>query len=172
MATSIDNIERALAVYNGRETATLEALLSEGAVDGMAVQHLVNRIPSYDANAEVGATWLLLEALKSGSRFNAPTQAACLDAMTQLKRWESKLHMARAVEFLALSDAQAESVSEILRSWASDSAAFLRAWSVTALVQLAKRHPALETAADAALARAKNDPAASVRARLRRLGLK
>lgn len=170
MRTLIDNIERALAVYNGKETATLKALLAEGAVDEEAIGHLTAQLPAYGENAEIGATWLLLEALKSGARFNEPTQAACLAAMPQLKRSESKLHMARAVEFLVLSDAEAESASEILQSWTSDNAAFLRAWSVTALVQLAKRHAALKTVADAALAQAKSDSAASVRARLRQIG--
>ena len=172
MTAPQDAIERTLAAYNGKETATLEALLGEGVVDDAAIEHLVDRIPAYDANAEVGATWLLLEALKNGARLNGRTQTAYLEAMSHLKRSESKLHMARAIEFLSLSDEEARTIAEQLQFWTVDKAAFLRAWSVTALVHLGQSHPALKTAADAVLEQEKNDPAASVRARLRQLGVK
>ena len=87
-----------------------------------------------------------------------------------LSHWAARLALcqmlARHAEYL---EADPESAATFLRDCTEDTKPFVRAWAVTAFHQLGQRKPRFRDEAEALLARAVQDPAKSVQARLRRL---
>jgi len=81
----------------------------------------------------------------------------------------ARLHLAQAVEELAVPEAQADRFARFLEAGLGSERPFLRAWSMSGMIALARQHARYLGRAEAALRSAFEDPAASVRARARRV---
>lgn len=122
-----------------------------------------------DEEAQSAASWLLLEYVRGGARLNDAATDALVVSLDDVTDGYARLHVCHVLATLELGADHVEPVRDFLRLATRASLPFLRAWSVDTLVRLAKEHDALRADADRALARARKDPAASVRARVRRI---
>ena len=122
------------------------------------------------AGIAAGATWILKAEADDGARFDATTITPLMTALGSLPSWQASLHVCQAAEALQLSPEQAGAFFDWAASLTDHARPFLRAWSLHAMVITALSFDSYRDAAEAALAAADDDPAASVRARARKLG--
>ena len=146
-----------------------------------ALAALVEREPPTDAwldaliagarepDSDVVATWLLRAYLERGADLDRSRVAALLRSLPRLQHDDAKLHLCQSVALLDVPTRSAEPLARFLRPCAEGEAKFLRAWAVDAFVRLARQHSRYADEAGRWLERARRDPAASVRARARRI---
>ena len=116
-----------------------------------------------------GATWILKAELEDGASLTPAMTQTLIGSLERLRAWQAMLHVCQLVDYLELTAEQAGRMIAWARSLADHSRPFLRAWSVHVRVVLGRKFKAYQRDADAALALAENDKAASVRARARQL---
>jgi len=126
---------------------------------------------SFDPDARVadGATWILKAELEDGAKLLPDQTERLVSSLGALTSWQSLLHVFQMIERVPLDESQAGRVVRWARSHAGHKRPFVRAWSLHAVVVLGRTFPKFRPDAEAALERGEADPAASVRARARRL---
>jgi hypothetical protein len=96
--------------------------------------------------------------------------AVVLDALGGVRSWAGRLILCQLLsEQPGLMNAAPAEVAEFLRSCATDAKPTVRAWSMNAFHQLARRHKDFRTEARRLVAAARRDSAPCVQARLRHL---
>ena len=114
-----------------------------------------------------GATWLIKYELEN-SWHPSPAWIRVLAAtLDRVGPWEAKLHICQSVRFLPSVADTAATFHAWLLPLLDHERPFLRAWALDALCRLPGEDGALGAEAAAALDRMAEDPAASVRARVR-----
>jgi len=161
---------RALLLEYDRKSPTV---LTEAAVkfrvcpgyfDGLA------ELAGDDADAvSSGATWLIKHELENGLQPQPEWVRSLAAALDRVGPWDAKLHICQSIRFISLPDDCRSSFHAWLLPLLDHSRAFLRAWALDALCRLSVEDGALGATATAALDRLAEDPAASVRARVRAL---
>ncbi len=162
------SLEEALGQFDGKETAVLlEIRVAFG--DGAAFRDdLVRLAGQGQAPIASGATWLIKALLDDGVRLTPSQTEALVGDLDALRSWQAQLHVCQSVGRLELSVLQAGTCADWAASLVHSDRPFLRAWAMDALQHLASRSPHARSLAEAALAAAEQDPAASVRARARK----
>ena len=122
-----------------------------------------------DPRTSVAATWVLRAALAAGQELDRSQTAALLRELTRIREDDARLHVCQSVVHLEVPSRSAAPLARFLRERLAGEHKFTRAWALDALVRLAQQHDGYRREALDALARAGTDPAASVRARARRL---
>lgn len=169
----VDRLRAALSAFDGRAMTMLgEAEAALGGEPGYAdaVVALVADAAPMVASA---ATWLLKSHLEKGGALTVEQTGALVAALpdeSQGVHWSTALHLAQSVRFLDLAAAGAARMRAWLTPLLTHSRPFVRAWSLDALAHLASHHAEHRAVFGEALKAAGDDPAASVRARARRLG--
>lgn len=112
-----------------------------------------------------GASWILKAELESGWQISATLSTALLDHLPKVTSWPTQLHLLQSLDRLRLSPPDRTR----FRDWATPlmqhKRPLIRAWAMHACVRLAED----TNGASGILDTADADPAASVRARARRL---
>lgn len=116
-----------------------------------------------------GATWLLKHHLENGDVLTPFEAAGFLSSFPSLKDWQAKLHFCQSLQFVDLSLVDCNALGIWLKCNLSHEKPFLRAWSLDGLVQIGLAHEGHMPDIMAALENAREDCAASVRARARNL---
>lgn len=167
-------LERVLE-FDGKTTASLEAACRAAGRDFNGFAQLFDLAASKDTRLQIAATWAIRKLLELGAEMTAAqcgtfveTAASIGTASTQTA-WEARLHIVQSVQFIGNQELDARKLAEIVTPWHAAERPFLRAWSLDALCRLAQRDPSQKDSAAALLAKADDDPAASVRARARKL---
>jgi len=160
-----------------KDIPRLEALHAELCDDAPRDAALTRKLAELcavdDDNVQVGASWLLrarVEWLAAAGDAPTPAFATRLAALLPDVRdkW-ARQHLCQCLPVLTVHADAAASFARFLREAAGDPAKFLRAWGLDGFVRLSWQYPALADEARELLARAEDDEAASVRARVRRL---
>jgi hypothetical protein len=129
-------------------------------------------IVSGSPRLERAGGWLLRQWLRSGAELPAEETALLVDGLGGVRSHVGRLNLYQIfTECHGLMDAAPDDVAEFLRRGLGDVHATSRAWSLSALWLLARRHPQHRAAVRRALVTARRDPEACVQARLRQLGL-
>lgn len=115
------------------------------------------------------ATWMLRAYLAGEAHLDPRQTAALLRLLVRVKDRDARLHLCQAVGDLQIPARNAGQLARFLEDCASAPAKFLRAWGVDGFHRLALQHPSHRPRARGLLERAAQDPAASVRARVRRI---
>ena len=165
----------ALADYDGTHVRTLEAIRDARTPDPADLAVLVDLAAHDDAKLAAGATWLL-RAWVEGAGSDRPAVALPPDLVHRLAGrlddvtdpW-ARLHLCQTVRSLSIPGADAGAFAAFLEACRTSPRPFLRAWSADGLHHLARQHPSWSSHAARALEDALGDPAASVRARARRI---
>lgn len=117
----------------------------------------------------VPSSWLLRAALERGVPLGAAQTASLLRSVARVEADDARLHLCQLVGHLSVPKRNAEQLARFLRAGAEGEHKLVRAWAVDGFQRLASQHPAYVQEARRLLDRAGRDPAASVRARARRL---
>jgi len=114
--------------------------------------------------------WLLRRWIGENGRPAPADWELVVDALDGIKDWVARLELCRIIaDHSELARAAPGEMAEFLRDCAGDAKPFVRAWGVTAFQVLGRTHPAHRVEARRWLAKARQDPAKSVQARLRHL---
>lgn len=118
-----------------------------------------------------GASWIWLDHVRARGTIPADELSALTPQLNNITDWAAALHLLQALDFYDGSDIDLARYAEFISAYLKHKRPFLRAWSVSALCRLAAFHDGLRPEAEAALQSARSDPAASVRARTRKIVL-
>jgi hypothetical protein len=159
-----------LAAWDGRSAAEIEALARTHAPDPSYLNDLWTILRRCDPELERGATWLLKRAVEEGAQISARRSNRLWRLLPHCQHWESELHLLQLLPRLPVTESSREELARYLRSRLSSKRIFLRAWAFGGFAILGQRFPK-EHAQEASrlVAKALNDEAPSVRARLRRV---
>jgi len=163
------DIGETLACWDGKHAASLKACLRRNRNDAELPAALLQRIGSDAAITADGASWLLKAGIEDGLTLSEKQTGSLVALLPSLHSKDTILHICQIVRHLTLTSDQAKATVQWLEEQLTHERPFLRAWSLDALVAVAVHYPNYQDRATAALERAKQDPAASVRARVRNL---
>ena len=156
--------------WDGKATAPVEVAYDSYSSEPGFVDELIAM--SREPALQTGATWLLKRHVETTGRLGAKAELALWRAVGCLETWPAKLHVLQCVPHLPIPDAALAEVGDFVTSNLDAEKAFVRAWAYGALYVLAKLEPArFEEEARRRFERARKSEAASVRARLRKLGV-
>lgn len=162
-------LSTALAKFDGKAITSLAQIEAEFGNDPEYLAALIDLLPSDQPNLENGATWLIKDRLERGDSLSQTRTDQLAAAAPALTDWQAQLHVAQVARLLHPSPAPARVLALEMIELLDHERPFLRAWSLDALVHLAKLYPEFEARSQQALGEAIEDEAASVRARARQL---
>jgi hypothetical protein len=165
--TVLESLRTRLTAFDRKSFSCLTeaaAALSDKADYGAALVELAG-----DEGASSGATWLIKHHAENGTPLPVPLCKDLADRLPQITAWDAQLHICQSARHLPYPDTATGQLLAFARPLLTHERPFLRAWSLDLLCYLTTRIPDLATEAETALARAAEDPAASVRARARNL---
>lgn len=167
------SLRDAILGWDGKDAAAIGRIY--GAYrDTKAFQRELVRLAG-EPDTEVGATWLLKRWLEEddaegGGGLPADLAGEWCAVMTELGHWEARLHALQCVRFVRVPDERFGEVERFARTGAEAREKFVRAWAMDALYRLSLHRPEMRAPVRRVLESAlENDPAASVRARVRRV---
>lgn len=160
---------QALRAFDGKATTLLtEAHARLGGNPGFLAE-LAELIGSQEGSVSDGATWLIKTCAESG-RLPGPSETGIIvSRLDDVSSWQTVLHLCQTAAHLPFTPEQARRFADWVAQFLGHDRPFLRAWSMAALQHAATHAPDLAPQARAALDRAENDRAASVRARARKI---
>jgi len=159
----------ALAEYDGTHKEPLEAILRTWEPTPALLGELVGLSAAEDANIAAGGTWLLRAWVERGVSLDPEHVSELAGQLAQITAPWARLHLCQTVRSLHIGAEDARLFGTFLEVCRSSERPFLRAWATDGLHHLSLLHPDHEPVARAALEAALTDPAASVRARARRI---
>lgn len=169
MTILLEDLRQRLVDYDGRAVTLLgEAEAALGA-DPDYLDVLIALVSKTQGHVASGATWLLKSALEKGQSLSGRQVAALCEGLSDQAAWDVQLHICQCIQYLTISGDCAARLVAWLEPLLHHDRPFLRAWSVDALYRISRQHPAYSDRFEQALAVAKQDTAASVRARARKL---
>ncbi len=151
--------------------AQLDALHRRHREDRNFTRTVAEAVGSGSVVLERAGAWLLRrEAAVRGSDFPAEDWAVVIEALPGVRSWAGRLILCQLVsEQPALMDAAPAEMAEFLRGCVAHPKPTVRAWSVNAFHELARRHPEFRAEARRLVAVARRDRTPCVQARLRHL---
>ena len=164
-----DALSKAIAGFDGRASTPLTE--AKAALGGRADFHRAAVALADDGDAAVssGATWLIKHELEAGWAMPAGLARALTARLGGVTDDWAMLHLCQSARLMPLAGTDLGIWRDWLAPLLSHDRPFLRAWSLDALCRLGELESAYQAEADGHLARMASDPAASVRARARRL---
>jgi hypothetical protein len=171
MTLSPDDLAIALLEFDGKNTQTLLSIAGSFCREENYAACLLALLSEGRPNHHDGSSWLLKHHLENGAHLDERETALLTQKLTHLQNWQAQLHICQLVQYLSLTENQVQKVAAWLHPLLTHNRPFLRAWSVSALVDMSHQHKSIKAAAETALAAAKQDSAASVRARVKKLTL-
>ena len=122
-----------------------------------------------DPDAAVAASWVLRHWLEGGTSLGSRRTAALVARLGDLGHADARLHVCQSIAHYDVPDRSSDSLADFLREAAGDEHKLVRAWAIDGFVRLAAQHPRFTEEAELWLERGREDPAASVRARVRNI---
>ena len=167
MGQEITGLRDALRETDPSSKAALESLAHTYGAN--VLDDLVILTASDETEVSRGASWLLKRALESGACLSDAQLVTVIQISPDAAHWETALHICQSIRFANPEKSTAQRAGRWLAPYLDHKRPFLRAWSLDGLCALAALFPRLKSDAEAALEKGREDPAASVRARARRL---
>ena len=161
----------AIMAFDGKSTSILGETEARFRQRAFYLDALIPLCSNESNTISSGATWLLKEAHKHSIRLSTDQAAALIDTLPKILDWNAQLHLCQTLESIPVSRESLTKLLEWLRSLIQHKRPFLRAWAVSAFCAVAIEHRHLVEEAHAYLRDARNDAAASVRARVRNITL-
>lgn len=161
----------AIAEFDGKSPS----MLSEAEVRLSGHQGYLDVLIALSANdtdsVSSGATWLLKSASEKGTRPSPKQADKLIENAHRISDWSAQLHICQTLHAIPISTLSLPTLLNWLRPLVKHKRPFLRAWAISAFCDLAAVQSELFDEAKTYLAEAKKDPAASVRARARKIKL-
>lgn len=163
------SLRDALLAFDGKAVSCLSEASAKFKAAPDYLSQLVALAGVREAEIAAGATWMLKDHLEHGGSLPRDLVAPVLQTLTSMPSWSAILHILQSVRYLDLRDVNDPAIFEAIVGFTRHERPFLRAWAVDALCHWSTVHPNVQRQAEYALKRAGNDPAASVRARARKI---
>ncbi len=164
-----DAVDAALDAYDGRQVRTLRGLISVVAPPEAVMMHIIARCQDEEARIQSGASWLVKNFLEAGARLNAAQTKALIASYGPTVSWDACLHHCQSMRWLTIPESAMAEVGEFIGRCTGAPEPFVRAWAYDALFQITRADPMLLADTVDVLQDAEEDPAPSVRARVRAL---
>lgn len=158
----------ALEAFDGKAVSILSEARKRFEAQPGFYTALVRLAADDAAHISEGATWLIKDCLSTGGSLSAGDVDVLLGHVSKITAWQAQLHICQSFEYLQVPPVHADAVFTWLQPLLIAKRPFLRAWSMDALQHLSRRSGLFEAQALTARNRAKQDDAASVRARARK----
>lgn len=165
----MSDLLQALRAFDGKETSGLSEIRGRLGGSSGFLGDLSAHVGAPEASVSDGATWLIKDCAENGLVPGPLETAAIMERLDAVASWQAALHLCQTAEHFKFSPAEARQFADWASRFLDHKRPFLRAWSMSALQQVAKQAPELAPRAEAALAVAEHDPSASVRARARKV---
>lgn len=157
----------ALCEFDGKAVSILSEAQAQFGASESFLPELVDLASCQTEHIGDGATWLIKNCLENGERLTPDATAVLFANLNEVTRWQAQLHLCQSFAYLEVPAPAAANAADWLDGVLQHKRPFLRAWSMDAYQHLAIQHPRFAARADAALAEAERDQAASVKARAR-----
>lgn len=158
-----------LSKFDGRTTTILSGIEAVHGQEEGYTNSLIFLVGDGETNQSDGATWLIKAWLEQRKPFSKVQSHELIQRLPLIHSWQSQLHMCQSIRNLTICASDASHVCDWLHCLLSHEKPFLRAWSLDALLVIAKTHEIYSTLAAKALNSGLEDEAPSVRARARSL---
>lgn len=162
-------LARELADYDGKHVETLQELFRVYEPKAAVLRQCIELSTSERWQTALGATWIMFHWVKAGAKLTQKMVAAQAEQLPDVSNKWAQLHITRCVPQMEIGSEHAAAFGEFLDRCCRADMPFLRAWAMDSLHRLALVHDDCMPLARAAMEAAQDDPAASVRARLRRI---
>jgi hypothetical protein len=149
--------------------ADLESLSSAYPPTSKVISTLLSCTDSSMERRQANATWLLLKYGRGGWSFESTHVRSLLKALPRVTSWEAQLNLLQIIDHLKIPKGSVRSLHRYLCTAVEADNKFVRAWAYNAMHVLALQYPDYATEAEQLLVEAEEDPAASVRARIRQI---
>ncbi len=172
MSSSLSRLLIHLGEFDGTRTEPLQRAVDDGVPGPEAWARLAGLFVSDDLLESQAASWVVKGWLEKGHPIPAEAVEILEGHLDRIADAWTRQHLCQSLRHLGLADAPATSIDRwvgAIEAWRKEPRPFLRAWATDALYRLAEAHPELKERAATALREAFEDPAASVRARARRI---
>lgn len=157
----------AVAAWNGKDRATIDAVYQTHKTDPDLLQSLLNLCQQ--ADTERGASWLLKAAYDDGNQPDKTESTLFYQALMNAHYWETRLHLLQVLHRVPLTTTQQAEVYQWLTHQLHNPNKFIRAWVYHGLHHVAEWYPQYRNEVDTFIKLALQDEAPSVQARLRKL---
>ena len=159
----------AISAFDGKRVAPLEAFCDEAIFDEPLLRELVEICVHGETRQVTAASWILLQFARQNDKLVPELSKDLCRAFCESQDWEPQLHMLQAFSLFQLETEERELAAQRCRELSAAENKLVRAWSLYGLVCIAKEDPAFRDEAQKLCEQGLDDPAASVRARARRL---
>jgi len=164
-------LRRELKEYDGKSTAMLDEIAHRWSQQPTYLSALLDTFATDNMAGQNGASWLFKSFVEKGRSIPDDIGESLARQVGCLSDWSAMLHVCQSIQHLTFAEVDARMVGDWSRQLLTNHRPFLRAWALDALVHLSSFDPTLRPDTETALEQAREDTAASVRARARNLKL-
>ena len=160
------SITSAIERFDGKDPAPLRELASE--MTERYVPHLID-LADGEPKEQQAATWILKDWTDRGHTLDGQSASMLIRRASRFEHWEATLHVLQMLGAgMAVPAHHVDEAINILQANTVSERPFLRAWAYYGLAAVARQHPQHRELVAGVLDAAADDPAGSVRARLKR----
>ncbi|MCP4099261.1 MAG: hypothetical protein GY748_23805 [Planctomycetaceae bacterium] len=163
------NLIDELGKFDGKRTAPLDKIAQRILHRKGIVNELIAFAQSNDIKIQSAATWLLKNLNEQRNLFSEAQTVDLIDLLSNLNHWDAKLHVLQILPSLTIPSQHFDPLQRNLKANTQSENKLLRAWSFNGLAVLADQRSTSRSEVNRILSGAQNDPAASVRARIRQI---
>lgn len=171
MATTLsaEPLRNRLAAFDGNAVSYLSELQAQDPDPETLTERLIQVLGDADEMVQRGATWILFDQMKAGASISEADWRRIADRVIPIGDWQAALHLLQMLSFQSPPADTSKQFADFAAPYLEHKRPFLRAWSISALVTLASEDSELTETARKAVQIGLADPAASVRARARKV---
>ena len=163
------NLISDIAAWDKKSVNIIVQIYDHYSAEPEFVRQIVSLMPS--ETLQSGSTWLLKHYLEHHKQPIAEHLVETIYLhLDKLVEWEAKLHVLQCMQYLPVSKICKNSTELFILENIVSEVKFVRAWAYSGYYHLARQYPELRQQVERVLTDAlENDPAASVKARVRKL---
>ncbi|WP_420627871.1 hypothetical protein [Candidatus Leptofilum sp.] len=158
-------LEQQIAAWDGKTAAPLEEIYQSQAATPDFIPVLLLLIAT--ESTQSGATWLLKYHTDAGNLLPPEILEQIYAQLPSQTQWDAKLHLLQCFPKWPMPETALSSIHPFLHSCLKAQSKFVRAWVYSGFYTLAHQHPQFQAEAQALLAQAHLEEAASIKARIR-----
>lgn len=169
MDTCQPELKQCLSEFDGKAVSILGETETRFCGHPRFLDDLIGLLDNPTPNVASGASWILKSRLEAGCDLSALQTHALVKQLSSVCEWQAKLHLCQSIRYLKPEPLDAKFLVAWSHNLLDEDRPFLRAWSLDAVCHISNLYPDYRDLASVACQSALEDPAASVRARVRKL---
>ena len=169
MVSQLTSLRFALSEFDGRALTVLGETAAKFQNQSRFLKNLVVLSSDADEHVSSGATWILKSRFEAGDRLTAQNSRLLFSNIGKIQNWAAQLLICQSAAYFRPDAKSAGQFVQWLTERLDHERPFIRAWSLDALCRMARQYPEHAIKAEQALEQAANDPAGSVKARIRNI---